>query len=223
MPERNDNEIRLIYYGTLCDEENTLEIIEEFQKIHKERSEVLLKIVYDKIIGNQYFKYKVNDYIKNGVEGITFKYKLNYKDACYEIATSDIGICWQKPGWGDNGEVSTKMKEYELYGLEIINDFKIKVGVVTSTNKLDKIDNIIRNFKQQIYFNKKLLLIINNNNIDIERFNECCINEKINYEILIIDEKYNLGYCLNKAIDEMKKQNIEIFAKFDDDDIYFKN
>ena len=51
LPERNGDEIRLIYCGTLRDEENILEIIEEFQKIHKERPEVVLKIVYGKIHG----------------------------------------------------------------------------------------------------------------------------------------------------------------------------
>ena len=122
LPERNDNEIRLIYCGTLRDEENILEIIEEFQKIHKERPEVFLKIVYGKIHGNDSFTKEVNEYVKNGVKGITFKHNLSHKDACYEIATSDIGICWRKNGWGDNGEVSTKMKEYEMYGLEIMNN-----------------------------------------------------------------------------------------------------
>ena len=215
LPERNDNEIRLVYYGDLRDEENTLEIIEEFQKIHKERPEVVLKIVYGEIYGNPEFTQKVNHYIKQGVKGITFKHNLSHKDACYEIATSDIGICWRK-----NGEVNTKVKEYQLYGLEIINDMKVKVGVVTSTNKLDKIDNIIRNFKNQLYFNKKLFLVINNNDINIEYIKNQLINNKINYELIIIDKKYNLGYCLNNAINEMKKQKYDIFSKFDDDDIY---
>ena len=94
-----------------------MEIIEEFQKIHKERPEVVLKIVYGKIHGDKNFTKKINEYIKNGVKGITFKDNLSHKDACYEIATSDIGICWRKNGWGNNGEVSTKVKEYELYGL----------------------------------------------------------------------------------------------------------
>jgi len=115
LPERYDNEIRLIYCGTLRDEENILEIIEEFQKIHKERPEVVLKIVYGKINGNVEFTKKVNEYIKNGVDGIIFKHNLSHKDSCYEIATSDIGICWRKPGYGDNGEVSTKVKEYFIY------------------------------------------------------------------------------------------------------------
>lgn len=125
LPKRIDNEIRLIYCGILCEEYNILEIIDEFQKIHKERPEVLLKIVYGKIHGNKEFTEKVNKYIKNGVKGIIFKHNLSHKDACYEIATSDIGICWRKNGWGDNGEVSTKVKEYEMYGLEIMNNINL--------------------------------------------------------------------------------------------------
>lgn len=223
LPARNDNEIRLVYCGTLRDEENTLEIIEEFQKIHKERPEVVLKIVYGKIVGDIDFKDKVNAYIKNGVNGITFKHNLNYKDACYEIATSDIGICWRKNGWGDNGEISTKVKEYELYGIGVIGDMKLKVGVVTSTNKLNKLENIIRNFKQQKYINKKLFVIINNNNIQFDKYKNNLEKENINYELIKVDEKFNLGYCLNVGINLMKKQNIEIFSKFDDDDIYLEN
>ena len=128
LPERKGDEIRLIYCGTLRDEENILKIIEEFQKIHKERPEVVLKIVYGKIHGNQEFTQKVNHYIKEGVKGITFKHNLTHKDSCYEIATSDIGICWRKNGWGDNGEVSTKVKEYELYKIKLLsNNCNIKV------------------------------------------------------------------------------------------------
>jgi teichuronic acid biosynthesis glycosyltransferase TuaG len=222
IPERTDYEIRLIYCGTLRDEENILEIIEEFQKIHKEKPEVVLKIVYGKIHGDSTFTKKVNEYIKNGVKGITFKHNLSHRDACYEIATSDIGICWRKNGWGDNGEVSTKVKEYEMYGLEILNDLKIKVGIVTSTNKLNKIDNIIRNFKQQFYFNKKLFLVLNNNDFDVNYVQKQMTEHNILYEIINLDEKFNLGHCLNEAIKKLKQQNYDIFAKFDDDDIYEK-
>lgn len=222
LPIKNNNQIRLIYCGTLRDEENILEIIEEFQKIHKERSEVVLTIAYGKIHGDIDFTNKVNNYIKNGVKGITFKHNLSHKEACYEIATSDIGICWRKNGWGDNGEVSTKVKEYEMYGLEIINNMKLKVGVVTSTNKLNKIDNIIRNFKQQFYFNKKLFLVLNNNDFDVNYIQKQMTEHNILYEIINLDEKFNLGHCLNEAIKKLKQQNYDIFAKFDDDDIYEK-
>jgi glycosyltransferase involved in cell wall biosynthesis len=122
VPERNDNEIRLIYCGTLRDEENILEIIEGFCKIHKERPEVILKIVYGKIHGSNDFVNKLENIIKQGVPGITFKHNLSHRDSCYEIATSDIGICWRKNGWGENGEISTKVKEYKLYGVNIKNN-----------------------------------------------------------------------------------------------------
>ena len=123
LPERNDNEVRLIYCGTLRDEENILEIIEGFQEIHKERPEVVLKVVYGKIHGDAAFTRNINEHIGNGVEGITFKHNLSHREACYEIATSDIGLCWRKNGWGESGEVSTKVKEYKMYGLEIETNF----------------------------------------------------------------------------------------------------
>ena len=98
---RNDKEIRLIYCGTLRDEENILEIIEEFKKIHAKRPEVVLKIVYGKIFNSsQNFTNKINNYIKQGVKGITFKHNLSHQQCCYEIATSDIGICWRKKWMG---------------------------------------------------------------------------------------------------------------------------
>ena len=161
LPERNDNEIRLIYCGTLRDEENILEIIEEFQKIHLERPEVVLKMVYGKIHGNIDFRNKVNSYIKNGVKGITFKHNLTHRDACYEIATSDIGICWRKNGWGDNGEISTKVKEYEMYGINIIFD-KILFN--------DKIIQDIKMIKRNIYIFLKTIVSIKNKYNNIKLF-----------------------------------------------------
>ena len=50
--------------------------------------------------------------------------------------------------------------------------------------------------------------------------NNKCKLLNINYEIIRVDEKFNLGYCLNKAIDLLKIQKYQIFSKFDDDDIY---
>lgn len=142
LPERKDNEIRLIYCGTLRDEENILEIIEEFQKIHKERHEMVLKIVYGKINGNVEFTKKVNGYIKKGVPGITFKHNLSHRDSCYEIATSDIGICWRKNGWGENGEVSTKVKEYKMYDITCLDTLlNLKIHNINDIIENDIIDN----------------------------------------------------------------------------------
>lgn len=149
IQERNDEEIRLIYCGTLRDEENILEIIEEFKKIHLERPEVVLKIVYGKIHGTQEYTEKVNRYIKNGVKGITFKHNLSHRDACYEIATSDIGICWRKNGWGDNGEVSTKVKEYEMYGLQIFNNINTISNKLNLNNKCVIVSECLKHFTEQ--------------------------------------------------------------------------
>ena len=191
LPERKDNEVRLIYCGTLRDEENILEIIEEFKKIHKERPEVVLKIVYGKIHGNRDFTRKVNSLIKQGVGGITFKRDLSHRDACYEIAASDIGICWRKKGWGDDGEVSTKLKQYEAYELLISREnlrlprgivfykYGLKLGrrrssvvdYVPFRTSSDILDNVKNNSRKYDYFNiitkdiaSKLIRI---NNIDL--------------------------------------------------------
>jgi glycosyltransferase involved in cell wall biosynthesis len=126
-------------------------------------------------------------------------------------------------GWFNNKHINTKINDYQLYNFEKVNNMKIKVAVVTSTNKLDKIDNIINNFKQQLFLNKKLFIVINNNNINIDFFHYKCKEAKINYQIIIIDETFNLGYCLNKSIELLKQQNYDIFSKFDDDDIYEQN
>lgn len=174
LPERTDDEIRLIYCGTLRDEENILEIIEEFKKIHEERPEVVLKIVYGKIHGDDIFTKKVNEYMNDGIEGITFKHNLSHKDACYEIATSDIGICWRKNGWGDNGEVSTKIREYEMYGLIIFNNL--------NKNKYSKLSHIY-------------LKIVKNLNIcSLAKYK--LLDYNFNYKDIIINKKFKINFII---------------------------
>ena len=228
LPERNDNEIRLIYCGTLRDEENILEIIEEFQKIHNERPEVLLKIVYNKIHGAQTFNDKINIFIKNGIKGITFKNNLSHRDTCYEIATSDIGICWPKNGWGDNGEVSSNKKKYEMYGKEIISNIHLlnSVGIIFIKSKNQF--NLLQ--KNKYYkFLKKIIIIAN---YDIENLNskytlikcdEIKFNEKIIDYIKIIKKykyltiinlnlDYNYNIIINNLLSLEKKYDIIYFT-----------
>ena len=217
LPERKDNEIRLIYSGTLRNEENILEIIEEFQKIHSERPEVVLKIVYGKIVDNgKGFKSKVEKIIENGVKGIIFKNGLSHKDACYEIATSDIGICWRKDGWGDDGQVSTKVKEYELYGVEIMYsnslfnilylfkkeniivpclnnnefqriDYTLKTNVITKNyTKFESVNGSDLNYNEYSYMNYD----------DI--FKKFCKNSELN-------NKLNVNKILEECVEYEKK------------------
>ena len=204
IEERNDEEIRLIYCGTLRDEENILEIIEEFEKIYLERPEVVLKIVYGKIHGTQEFTEKVNRYIKNGVKGITFKHNLSHRDACYEIATSDIGICWRKNGWGDNGEISTKVKEYEMYEVKLLtNNFNSSVD----TNVLYFKESFM---KILLDYDNKILISGNNTiiymaNTSLPKISGYTIRTK---HILNEINKYNKIICFVKPNQKNKYSNI---------------
>ena len=248
--KRTNNEIRLIYAGTLRDEENILEIIEEFKKINKENIKVILKIVYGKIHGNQEFTQKVNEYIKNGVNGITFIHNLNHRDTCYEIANSDIGICWRKNGYGDNGEISTKVKEYELYGLQVISNLNIfkfnsfdiiyflyGAKVLNLEKKLNYINQNI-NVNNIIPFKcKKIEDVIDTN---IQKITYCSdfeilenysgsFKKKIN-ELLIklqkrITNKYQYGHINSfiNLINNAKQNNLSEIIIFEDDVLFHKN
>ncbi len=227
LPERIDNEIRLIYCGTLRDEENIIEIIEQFKKIHKERSEIVLKIVYDFIVGTDKFKDQVKQYINNGVDGITFIDNLSHKDACYHIATSDIGICWRKNEFNENGKNSMKMKEYEIYGINLCrddiylkrNEFKknITVTVICCAKRPSYHYNILNNLinLSKDNYNIKLLLCLNNESLNQLFYKRFFHDNKIENEIIKLDK--SLSQCLNTLI---SKTNTRVIFKIDEDDIY---
>lgn len=223
IPARNDNKIRLIYCGTLRDEENILEIIEDFKNIHNERPEVILTIVYGKIVGEKNFIYKINNIINQGIKGITFKYNLLNRGACYEIAISDMGICWRKPGWGDNGEISTKVKEYKMYGLEILHDrldvkkLKHNISIICCTKRPSFHYNILESIKNlsNDNCNIKLLLCLNSKSLNVLYYQQYFDDNKIQNEIIKCYE--SLGNCLNKLV---LKSDTKFIFKIDDDDIY---
>lgn len=205
LQKRTDNEIRLIYSGTLRDEENILEIIEEFQKINKEKPDVKLTICYGKVYGTTEFMNNIKKIIKNGVKDITFKYNLSHRDCCYEISKSDIGICWRKNGWGDNGEVSTKVKEYKYYKLKILTTsiwesklviYKRKIKINFLYNNLISIEN-----KLGGCFNNQINIAIFLNNYFNIYWNSIPLDNIINYE--------NYDFNTNKIInlfDILKKE-----------------
>lgn len=125
--KKEKDKIKLIYCGTIRKEENLFKLINEFQKIHKAKPEILLKIIYGKIHGDINFQKKINNVIENNFNGITFKHNLSHRDTCFEIASSDYGIFMRenrinKIGLINNGEISTKLKEYKLYKTKVINN-----------------------------------------------------------------------------------------------------
>lgn len=100
-----------------------------------------------------------------------------------------------------------------------MNIYKKGVSIITSTNRLNCMRNIFNNYLNQSITNKELIIILNNNFINIEKW---IVNSKSydNVRIYQLSSKVSLGDCLNYAVE---KSNYDIIAKFDDDDIYHCN
>ena len=95
-----------------------------------------------------------------------------------------------------------------------------KIGVIACTNKCKFLFNIVNNYCQQTYSNKKLFVVLNNESIDKNILVHLLNKRNANYEILHVNSKYKLGHCLNQAISKCHEQGIKYCSKFDDDDIY---
>ncbi|MGL5314592.1 MAG: glycosyltransferase [Peptostreptococcaceae bacterium] len=95
------------------------------------------------------------------------------------------------------------------------NDFSI----ITITNRIYCIENMINNFLRQNFDTKELIIVINNDSINIEDISTF-IEDTSNITIYKLSESISLGTCLNYAIERSKYNYI---AKFDDDDYYGPN
>jgi hypothetical protein len=90
------------------------------------------------------------------------------------------------------------------------------VSIITCTNKLECMDNILANYDRQQYEDKELIIVLNNNLLDMEEWMEEA-RKHDNVRVYRVDEKEGLGACLNFGVDEAR---FEYTAKFDDDDYY---
>lgn len=90
------------------------------------------------------------------------------------------------------------------------------VSIITVTNRPSNIDNIFDNYSRQTNIKKELIIILNNNKCDINKYRDSFKNLS-NVSIFQLDEKKSLGKCLNFGIEKSK---YNIIAKFDDDDYY---
>ncbi|MGD2065301.1 MAG: glycosyltransferase [Dehalococcoidia bacterium] len=90
------------------------------------------------------------------------------------------------------------------------------VSIITCTNKLEYMENIFANYDRQEYYEKELIIVLNNNLLDVAEWTEKA--EKYdNVRVHSVDENTNLGACLNFGIEQAK---LDYVAKFDDDDYY---
>jgi len=93
---------------------------------------------------------------------------------------------------------------------------ELSVSIIAATNKEKYIDNIFKNYKRQLYENKELIIILNNNKINIDK----CRQKAAQYaavKVFQIEERQDLSDCINFGV---SKSSFDLIAKFDDDDYY---
>jgi Glycosyltransferase family 25 (LPS biosynthesis protein) len=95
------------------------------------------------------------------------------------------------------------------------------ISIITDKSILE---NIICNFKDQTYENKKLFLIVNTNNLP-QKITDFFAEENENdyYELFKFDPSHSIGYCINYVIDKLKNKNYKICAIFNNNCIYEPN
>ncbi|MFL6556190.1 MAG: glycosyltransferase [Bacillus sp. (in: firmicutes)] len=90
------------------------------------------------------------------------------------------------------------------------------VSIITCTIREENMENVFKNYQQQSWKNKELIIILNKDSMNIDRW----INKAKKYrnvQIYQLLETASLGDCLNFAV---MRSNYDIIAKFDDDDYY---
>ncbi|WP_144553021.1 glycosyltransferase family 2 protein [Bacillus sp. X1(2014)] len=90
------------------------------------------------------------------------------------------------------------------------------VSIITCTIREENINNVFKNYKQQSWKNKELIIILNKDSMNMDRWITKA-REYRNVQIYQLHENATLGDCLNFGI---MKSNYDIIAKFDDDDYY---
>lgn len=90
------------------------------------------------------------------------------------------------------------------------------VSIIACTIRDQMMKNVFENYARQNWEDKELIIILNNDQMDIEKWSEMANNYQ-NVSIHKIPEQKALGYCLNFGIEVAK---YDIVAKFDDDDYY---
>ncbi|MDR7870055.1 MAG: glycosyltransferase [Tissierellaceae bacterium] len=104
-------------------------------------------------------------------------------------------------------------------GINNENELEQGVSVITCTNRLYSLDNILNNYQNQLHSKKELIIIVNNNQIPTFIWKEK-IRQYDDIRIFRLDKSVSLGECLNYGVSKTK---YDIISKFDDDDYYGPN
>jgi hypothetical protein len=90
------------------------------------------------------------------------------------------------------------------------------VSIIACTIRDNMMDNLFANYSRQVWKEKQLIIILNNDEMKIDNWKKKA--EKYdNVSIYQLPEEKTLGECLNFGVE---KSQYEICAKFDDDDFY---
>ena len=90
------------------------------------------------------------------------------------------------------------------------------ISIITCTVREHLISNIIENYTNQLFQDKELIIILNNDAMDITLI-KGIIGSIKGVSIHQLSQVYTLGECLNYGIEKAK---YDFIAKFDDDDYY---
>lgn len=209
--------IKMVYLEILDGGNNILEIIEEYKKIYNKNSNILLKIIYNKIVCEDEFLNKIDKLIGEYNSVISFLYNLSQDDIIYEISTSDIGIYWK---------TCNDIKEYEMYGLEICCDFlKIEeilyqpISIICEAkyigyhyNILKTYNNLTKNYKNN---DNELVIYLNNDRLSSDKYEIFFKDNNIKCSVYTFND--TIGDNINKLIDKTKNS---IVCLVNENDIY---
>ncbi|HJV47192.1 MAG TPA: glycosyltransferase, partial [Bacillota bacterium] len=90
------------------------------------------------------------------------------------------------------------------------------VSIITCTKKPQFIHNVFKNYRNQIWEKKELIIVLNEDSMNLSQWLKQSKSFK-NVSIFRLPGKVSLGRCLNFAI---QKAKYGFIAKFDDDDFY---
>ena len=90
------------------------------------------------------------------------------------------------------------------------------ISIITSTNRPRFFNNILKNYRNQLYPVKELVIILNKDSMELAKYRKIAQTYK-NVSVYKLPEKESLGSCLNHAVSKTKYPYI---TKFDDDDFY---
>ena len=93
------------------------------------------------------------------------------------------------------------------------------ISILTATNKVDCMENIFANYERQEWTKKELIIILNNDLMDLEKWKLEAEKYK-SVSVYKLSENRTLGECLNLGVKNAKYKYV---AKFDDDDYYGPN